>query len=335
MRKSLKGDKAKIILLALLLMLVCAGLFGLKAWEHWEQSRETSYTEAPELEKVRVYYEDRWYTLRDDLECILLMGIDTFSDRLVNEERDTEFNGQQADFLLLMIIDNQDKSFRVLHINRDTMAEIERLGLGGVHLGTYTAQLCLAHSYGSGGNDSCRNQVKAVSRFLYDVPVAHYYSVTMDAIPVLNDLVGGVTVYIEDDFSNTDPTIVQGSRQKLMGKQALTFIRARGSMKDSSNINRMKRQQVYMEAFYEKLTEAVKNDESFARRLGLKTADYCISDLSIDQLQSLADRVKDYRYKGLETIQGKAVPGAVFMEFYTDEQALQDQVIRLFFEPDT
>jgi len=332
MRSSNKSAKAKIILLVLLLLFIGGALHGLKLWDKQEQNREASYTAEPELERVRVSYDGSWYTLRDDLECILLMGVDKFSGSTPDENN--YINDQQADFLLLMIIDDRDRSFRTLHINRDTMAEIERLGLGGVRLGTFTGQLALAHTYGSGGRDSCRNQVNAVSRFLYDVPISHYYAVTMDAIPVLNDLVGGVTVYVEDDFSKIDSTIVQGTRQRLIGEQALHFIRARGNMQDSSNLSRMKRQQAYMEAFYDQLTAAIKKDDTFVTRLGLRLTDYSTSDLTTDALQSLSDRVKEYRYIGLETIEGEAKVGNEFMEFYPNEQALQNQVIRLFFEPD-
>ena len=123
-----------------------------------------------------------------------------------------------------MIVDKTAHSFSALHINRDTMAEIQRLGVGGVKLDTVTAQLALAHTYGSGGRDSCRNTVQAVSRYLYDVPVQHYFALPMDAIPVLNDLAGGVTVHVDDDFSNTDPSIVQGKDVTLRGDQALTFV---------------------------------------------------------------------------------------------------------------
>lgn len=334
MRRSRKSGSGKVLILVLLLLLVGCGLFFLRSMERQELEQVTSDTEdIPELQRARVYYDDSWYAMRDDLTNILVMGVDKFSGT-ASSDPDGYTNSQQADFLLLLSIDDADKSIRALHINRDTMAEIERLGLGGVRLGSYTGQLALAHTYGSGGRDSCSNEVRAVSRFLYDVPIAHYYSVTMDAIPVLNDMLGGVTVYVEDDFSKADPSIKQGTEQRLMGDQALHFVRERGGMEDSTNLSRMRRQRAYMEALYQRMMEVLSKDESFATRMGIKLADYSVSDLSSDQLSKLADRVKDYRFKGIESVAGEAVVGDQFMEFYADEEALTEQVIRLFFEPD-
>ena len=43
-----------------------------------------------------------------------------------------------------------------------------------------TGQLALAHTYGSGEEDSCENTVLAVENLLYGVGIDHYVSLTMD-----------------------------------------------------------------------------------------------------------------------------------------------------------
>ncbi len=328
------GKKASRLALVIALLAVIGGsLFGMHAWE---KQREKQAAEAlPEEdplpnERASVYYDGAWYRLRDDLETFLIMGLDKTEETI--NETESYNNNQQADFLLLMIVDKTHGSYTALHINRDTMAEIQRLGLGGKKLNTFTGQLALAHTYGSGGKDSCRNTVKAVSRFLYDAPVDHYFSVTMDAIPVLNDLVGGVTVHINDDFSAVDPALEQGKNVRLVGQQALTFVRSRGGVGDSSNLSRMEQQRVFITALYEQLSRKLRESDGFGRQLAVKLADYTVSDLTTTELSNFAERFKDYTFTGIQSLKGEAVVGERFMEYYVDDADLQRTVIALFFE---
>ncbi|MGN1308036.1 MAG: hypothetical protein ACI4V3_10245, partial [Faecousia sp.] len=116
-------------------------------------------------ETVRtIYYNGRQYLLNDNLTTLLIMGIDDFE----LTESNTYRNTSQADFLLLAVFDHESKTCSLLQINRDTMADIPVLGALGDHIGLTTGQIALAHTYGSGLEDSCENTVDAVSRLLYD-----------------------------------------------------------------------------------------------------------------------------------------------------------------------
>ncbi len=327
-RKS--GNARPTPLLILLVVLIGVGLFSVYLWDRHEQKQEAARYEGESLYRPGEYSytaDGVSYGLRDGLECFLLIGLDKLSTQ--NPDPEAHRNQQQADFLVLMLVDHADQSFRALHINRDTMTTIQRYGLAGMKLQSMYAQLALAHTYGNGGTLSCRYTCDAVSGLLLGVPIRHYMSLTMDAIPVLNDLVGGVTVTIEDDFSQVDPELVQGRTQRLVGQQALTFVRARGSMTDSSNLKRMERQRSYLAGLYEQLTASLRGGENFSMRLATALSDYAVSDLSVEEISELAERIKDYRYEGIETLEGEAVVGEQFMEFYPDLDALEAQVIRL------
>ena len=335
MRKARQSAKksGRLTLIIALCVMIGVGLLSVHFWEKSQKSREAAIRAEEDVyaapERARVYYNDAWYEMRSDLETYLVMGLDKFT--YTTSDPASYINNQQSDFLLLMIVDKTTKSYSALHINRDTMAEIQRLDISGKKLDTFTGQLALAHTYGSGGRDSCRNTVQAVSRYLYDVPIHHYFSITMDAIPVLNDLVGGVTVHVDDDFSKVDPTIVQGKDITLQGQQALTFVRNRMGVADQTNLSRMNRQREYLNALYRQLSAKLKTEDGFAARLASKLSDYTVSDLTTTELSNMADRMKDYPFTAIYTIRGEAVVGEEFMEFYTDEADLQDLVIRLFF----
>ena len=262
-----------------------------------------------------------------DVETILVMGLDKY-------EKDLEdlgyLNDQQADFLMLLILDRQAQTCDLLHLNRDTMTEIHRLGVGGGEAGTYVGQLCLAHTYGSGGSDSCINTAKAVSGLLDGIRIDHYVSVTLDAIGIINDLAGGVTVKLMDDFTDIDPAMVQGKNVCLNGDQATAYVRSRGSLEDKTNLHRMERQRQYMNALSRRVLECQKEDDHFLAKAIMKINGYFTSDYTSNQLNALADEIESYTFGPIHTLKGKAVQGEKFTEFYVDEDSLEQTLDELF-----
>ena len=237
----LKGTAA---ILAVVLVLL-AGMLLLQRWENTQDAPVSSSGEASSVEagapvdgREITYYNGTAYARREDLETVLLLGVDKFE----GETPEGYVNNQQADFLLLLVMDKQHETCTPIQLNRDTMTQIQILGVTGEPAGTFTGQLALAHTYGSGEEDSCENTVLAVENLLYGVGIDHYVSLTMDGVALLNDLVGGVTVEVLDDFSGIDDSLVQGETVTLKGQQALTYVRSRGGMEDSSNLHRMERQ---------------------------------------------------------------------------------------------
>ena len=316
-----------LICLLVCLLLAAAGLGILRNMEKrsGEQPASSEMTE----EEGLTYFDGSWYRQRDDLETILLLGLDQMEQP---QSADGYRNDMQADFLLLLVIDEGQRNCQMLQLNRDTMTEIPILGVAGDEAGSFTGQLALAHTYGSGKADSCFNAAKAVSDLLYGVPVDHFVSMTMDGVARINDLAGGVTVRIEDDFSQVDPSLTEGSQICLSGSQALTYVRARGGMGDSSNLQRMRRQRTYMQALYEKVKTCVEEDENFMTEAAARLSDCMVSDYTANQLAALGNLLSACSMGEILPLEGSAKQGKEFMEFYVDEEALQQTVITLFYE---
>ncbi len=272
-------------------------------------------------------YGGKEYVQRQDQEILLVMGLDKF-DR--PEDYEGYVNDQQSDFLALLILDNTEKTCDVLYLNRDTMTKIRRLGVAGDGAGSFTGQLALAHTYGSGGSDSCLNAVRAVSDLLGGIQIHHYMTLTMDAVGIVNDAVGGVTVEIMDDFTHIDPAMVQGQQVTLMGEQALTYVRSRSTLADTSNLRRMERQQQYLSALYQQVMDRQEKDGNFLARTLLDVS--FMSDCSVNQLDGLADKLLTYELQEPVNLKGEAVVGEKHMEFYPDEDALLQTVVQLFCE---
>lgn len=282
---------------------------------------------APEEDDMKqniLTIDGKEYKQKENLETVLFIGIDE-----AEKQQDSEGynNPNQADFLYLLTIDHDSKSYTGLQINRDTMTEIPVLGLQGKAAGSITGQLALAYTYGSGLKDSCRNTRKAVSRLLYGAEINQYMSLSMSAVGKLNDAVGGVTVPIEDDFSAADPELIQGTEMKLSAEQAQSFVRARGSMPDSTNINRMHRQKVFMDAWQKQALDAMASDQHFLPSTILAISDQLVSSMTADRMAELAEYLENYENRGIKELEGKAVKGKEFMEFYTDDNAVKDFVI--------
>lgn len=296
----------------------------------WEPLTSGPYDEFVDETRQTIRYNGKWYVYNDDIETILVMGLDKYESQV---QEGSYNNDMQADFLTLLILDKGEDKATALHLNRDAMAQMNILGLKGEKLGSTTAQLALAHTYGSGGKDSGKNTADAVSGFLYDVSVDHYLSLTMDAVKVLNDLVGGVSVEVLDDFSSVDPQLVKGAKVTLKGEQALTYVRTRQGIGDETNEQRMKRQQQYMNELLALVTHKVDTDENFITRAALDVSDYIISDCTVEQLKRISSFVSDYKVTEIKSIEGESKKGEKFMEFYPDEDKLQELIIELFFEP--
>ena len=173
----------------------------------------------------------------------------------------------------------------------------------------------------------------AVSNLLYGMEIDHYVSLTMDGVALLNDLVGGVTVEVLDDFSGIDDSLMQGETVTLQGQQALTYVRSRGGMEDSSNLHRMERQRQYLAALQQQLKAAVQQEDGFTLDALLQLNEYMVSDCTVNQLSDLGDSLAAYQVSGILTTPGNAQEGEEFMEFTVDEDALQQLVMDVFYEP--
>lgn len=288
------------------------------------------YEDNNSAETASLFYNGQAYAYNENLSTLLILGID---DPELTETESVR-NTSQADLLLLAVFDPDTKTCTLLQLNRDTMCDVPMLDEKGNYVSLRHEQLALAHTYGNGLEKSCENTVYAVSRFLYGIGIDNYFALTMDAIPVLNDLVGGVTVTVEDDFTGIDPTLIQGETVTLSADNVENYVRSRMNMvEDPTNINRMKRQRTYMIGLVDALKDAVDQDSSFVIDAYTAISKSLVTDCSIDELSDYADRFSGYSLSGVLTTDGEAIKGEKYMEYYVDEEALQELVIDVFYTP--
>jgi LCP family protein required for cell wall assembly len=269
------------------------------------------------------------YAKKVGITSLLFMGIDKTASSV---------GGGQCDTVFLVINNQEDEVQTVLQISRDTMVEIDLLDANGKPFNlTRRQQICLSHSYGPGNEISCENTVRAVSRLLNDIQVDGYVAIPYDAIPIVNDVVDGVEVKIEDDFSSMDPSLVEGESVTLKGEQALHFVRGRMTVADGTNENRMKRQRTYMNAFGEKLKAMIKDNSIIIDRLYQAAEPYMVTDMTLGSISSFAIEGVGYRNGGIVTPPGKVTfreypNGKTYAEFIVDEEGLLNEILTLFYD---
>lgn len=312
-----------IVLVAI--FLISAALIVVELWD----KSHNKFPESSYWGEEVVSYNGKEYVLKDEIETFLVLGLDKFEGDVVS---DSYNNDKQSDFLMLFVFDNTSKKSAAIHINRDTMATVNILGVAGEKIGTVTEQIALAHTEGNGKDVSCRNVADSVSSVLLGMRVNHYLSLTLDAVPAFNNLVGGVEVTVLDDFTGIDETLVKGETVTLTGEQALHYVRTRAGLEDSSNATRMVRQRQYIEALHGKTQQIMASDEEFVVKASLEMSKYIISDRSVTQLQELAKKFNEYEFVGINSIEGENKKGEEFMEFYPDEESVKETVIELFYK---
>lgn len=269
------------------------------------------------------------YFPRQDVTVILVMGIDQEGPVTASG---SYLNRGAADMDLLLVFDETNEVCDILHLNRDTMLEMPVLGVGGKRAGTAYGQLALSHTYGTGLEDSCENTRQAVSDFLHGLRIDYYVAMNLDAIPILNDAVGGVTVTVTEDFSQVDPTIGTG-QVTLQGRQALQFVRTRKDVGDQLNLSRIGRQQQYIDGFVQAFQARREADPELVLSAYEAVSPYLVTDCSANAISGMLERYGDYTLGEVVTPEGENVMGEEYFEFYADEEALDELILRLFYAP--
>ena len=269
------------------------------------------------------------YFPRQDITVLLVMGIDQNGP-----VQDSGYyrNEGAADMVALLIFDEETKDYSILYLNRDTMLKMPVLGIDGKPAGTNYGQLALAHTFGNGLEASCENVRKTVSDFLYGLQIDYYLSMNMDAIGVLNDAVGGVTVHVTEDFSKVDPSIPMG-RVTLMGQQAINYVRTRKNVGDQLNISRIQRQKDYIQGFMSAFDQAAKQNTNFMVSTYEEISEYMVTDCSVNAINGMLSRYKDFPLRQIVTPEGENVLGNEYYEFHVDAEALDALILELFYRP--
>lgn len=283
----------------------------------------------------KVTYNSSTYTINPDIETTLFMGIDNMNGEQEDGSTDEvlEESGM-ADSLFLVVLNKVTKESQIIGINRDTIAEVDMYDVNDEYFRTAKLQIALSHGYGDGKELSCLNTVKAVSNLFGGIKIDHYVALKMDAIPMINDEMGGVSVEVLEDMSSADPSFVKGRTIRLKGDQALKYVRYRDTKKLDSNQLRMQRQKQYISAFTEKLSDKTSTDPFGVLATYQKVSKYVVTDLNMVEMQQIFEQFAASKPgdKDFLMVPGKLEEGKFYAEFHADEAALKELTLKIFYE---
>ena len=148
----------------------------------------------------------------------------------------------------------------------------------------------------------------------------------MDAVPVLNDLVGGVTVKLTEDFPALGAEYVRGARITLRGSDSLRFVRYRDTEQLDSNLLRMANHRIYLEAFAESARSALEENGDLAVDAFKAVNPFLCTDLSVENISDITEYLCTYELKSTVTPEGEYVMGKDFAEYYVSGDSLWECV---------
>lgn len=278
-----------------------------------------------------IVYNGAKYKYNEDNINILFMGIDR--DMQDTGEKVIGENGQ-ADVLIWAALDSKTGHLSLINISRDAMVDVNKYNVKDKYLGTDKMQLCLAYSYGDGKEKSCENTLQSVSRLMYGMPVNAYVAIDYSAIAPLNDAIGGVTVNVLEDLTQSDSALKAGETVTLHGEQAQTYVRSRNTEVLDSNNQRMERQKQYIDAFLQQAISQTKKNPTLPVTLYNDVSDYMVTNISASEVTHLATLMIQNGVSGgdILTVPGEVTQGDVYAEFNPDDKELYKLILSVFYK---
>ena len=205
---------------------------------------------------------------------VVVLGVDERSDDV-----------GRSDTLFVVMFDSKTKSASLLSVPRDTRVRIEGHGWDKIN-----------HAYAYGGHKLTQKTVEE----LLGIKVNNYVMVDFKGFEGLVDAIGGIDIDVEKDMYYHDTwdgfTVdLKKGRQHLNGKTAIQYVRYRD---EEGDIGRIRRQQHFLMAVYDKITSAdmLLHIPGLAKQLtSMVKTDMPLSDM-IDIGKALHSMVKE---KGL------------------------------------
>lgn len=314
------------------IMVIAAGglVYGLWRQNRSEQALQTGQSSGGVSRDLGITYQGKEYQYNEHLSNFLFLGIDT---REKAETKTGQADAGQADAVFLVAWDRVEGNVSLISIPRDTLTDIEVFDQEGKSLGKSKDHISLAYAYGDGGTESCRLMEEAVSNLLYGVPLQGYCSISLDGISSLTEAIGGVDVVVPNDsLAEVEPMWSQGTEIHLDGAEAETFVRYRNIRIEQSAMDRLQRQQEFLRAYGEKAVQVYEEDTSFLADLYSSLENYMTTNIGKDMFAKVLSALQREGNADSMTIPGEGVQEAGFDAYRTDDSALYEMVLDIFYE---
>ncbi len=290
-----------------------------------------------DLEVTEQYttYQGKKYKYREGIVNVLCLGIDKGIPMPYKEAG--RGNIGMADVIMLVSIDTKKDNMKVIAVPRDAICDVQTTTIDGELSSKKRMQICMQYAYGVSMQQSNELMVDAVSELLYDTQIQRCCAINFEALPIINDAIGGVDVEVLEDIEEWEPRLPYGETIHLEGELALRFVKVRNKhILDGASL-RTQRQKQYAVAFVEKAKNVVKKDPTIPITIFQelqKDGNMC-TDITAEDIAYLMPEVMKISFSDdmVQVIPGENRVGEDgYAEYHLDVDAMKEIIIDAFYE---
>ncbi|MGW2180083.1 LCP family glycopolymer transferase [Streptomyces sp. NPDC001732] len=303
-------------------VLVAAGV----GWWLYRKLDGNIRTDVSAAAELKVYERERPASVVRDAENILLIGSDSRAGENREYGRD-DGGSQRSDTTILLHLAADRKSATAMSLPRDLMVDIPACHTSdGKATKKQFAQFNWAFEL---GGTACT--IRTVEK-LTGVRIDHHMVVDFNGFKDIVDAVDGVEVCLKKPVDDDDAHLkLPAGRQTLDGEQALGYVRARKSIGNGSDTERMDRQQQFLGALVNKVQSngVLLNPTRLYPVLDAATK-ALTTDPGLDSLKDLYNLVRGMRDVPTDKVQFLTVPRQPYAADRNRDELVQPDADRLF-----
>ncbi|MFJ8855774.1 LCP family protein [Streptomyces sp. NPDC102437] len=303
-------------------VLVAAGV----GWWLYRKLDGNIRTDTSVAAELKAYERERPASVVRDAENILLIGSDSRAGDNRKYGRD-DGGSQRSDTTILLHLSADRKSATAMSLPRDLMVWIPVCHRAdGTATKKQFAQFNWAFEF---GGTACT--IRTVEK-MTGVRIDHHMVVDFNGFKDMVDAVDGVEVCLKKPVDDPDAHLkLPAGRQTLHGEQALGYVRARKSIGNGSDTERMDRQQQFLGALVNKVQSdgVLLNPTRLYPVLDAATK-ALTTDPGLDSLKDLYELVRGMRDVPTDKVQFLTVPRQPYAANRNRDELVQPDANRLF-----
>ncbi|MFE9878175.1 LCP family protein [Streptomyces sp. NPDC005784] len=307
------------------LAVVVLGTVGV-GWAAYEKLNGNITADNDAAAELARYEKERPTALVRDAQNILLIGSDSRSGA-GNKKYGRDSGTERSDTTILLHLSANRRSATAMSLPRDLMVDVPGCRRPD---GTRTEPMFAMFNYAfQVGGSACT--IRTVEK-LTNIRVDHHMVVDFHGFKDMVDAVDGVEVCLRKPINDKAAKLkLPAGKVVLNGEQALGYVRARKSIGNGSDTDRMDRQQKFLGA----LVNKVRSDDVLLNPARLyPVLDAATSSLTTDpglaSLRGLYELVRGMRDIPTESMQFLTVPRTSYVLDANRDQLVEPEAARLF-----
>lgn len=299
---------------------------GGTGWAVYEKLQGNITEDTDAAAELARYEKERPTSLVHGAQNILLIGSDSRAGA-GNRKYGRDSGTQRSDTTILLHISADHKRALAVSLPRDLMVDIPSCR---THKGTRSGPMFAMFNYAfEQGGSACT--IRTVEK-LTGIRIGHHMVVDFSGFKDMVDAVDGVEVCLREPMNDPAAHLkLPAGKQSLNGEQSLGFVRARKSLGNGSDTDRMDRQQQFLGALVNKVqsNQVLLNPTKLYPVLDAATSSLT-TDPGLASLRGLYNLVRGMRDIPTEHVQFLTVPRRSYIYNANRDQLVQPAAERLF-----